>query len=267
LINKGGMKISDIIQVLEAKAPRHYQEEYDNSGLIAGDITGECRGVLVCLDCTEEIIQEAIEKKCNLIVSHHPLIFRPLQRLHPEDGTGRALIAAIKADIAIYAIHTNLDNILSGVNATIADRLGLINRKILQPRTGQPDVGSGMIGDLRKEITEQQLLRDLKAAFNIPVIRHSPLTGKPVSRIALCGGSGSFLISSALEQLAGFFISADIRYHSFFEGEREMVIADIGHYESEQFTIDLLYQVILEKYPNFAVLKSGIVTNPVNYYI
>jgi dinuclear metal center YbgI/SA1388 family protein len=261
------MKISDIIDHLETIAPRHYQEEYDNSGLIAGDITTECNGVLVCLDCTEEIVKEALAKKCNLIISHHPLIFRPVRRIHPANESGRTLIAAIKFDVAIYAIHTNLDNIISGVNATIADRLGLKNREILLPKADDMSVGSGLIGDLEKPVPEAQFLKDLKDNFRIPVIKHSPLTGKPVFRVALCGGSGSFLISNALQKGAGFFVSADIKYHAFFEGEKEMVIADIGHYESEQFTIGLLYQVILKKFPNFAVLKSGIVTNPVNYYI
>ncbi|HEX3766722.1 MAG TPA: Nif3-like dinuclear metal center hexameric protein [Puia sp.] len=261
------MKISEIIDHLETIAPGHYQEEYDNSGLITGDVSSACHGVLISLDCTEEIVKEALEKKCNLIVSHHPLIFRPIRHIDPANETGRTLMAAIKSDIVIYAIHTNLDNIISGVNATIADRLGLTNREILIPREGQHSVGSGMIGDLVRPVSEQQLLKDLQTAFKIPVIRHSPLTGKPVSRVALCGGSGSFLISSALQQGAGFFISADIKYHAFFEGEKEMVIADIGHYESEQYTIELLCQVIVEKFPNFAVLKSGIVTNPVNYYI
>src|SRR5664279_224425 len=249
------MKISDIIDHLETIAPVYNQEAYDNSGLIAGDITKECCGVLVSLDCTEEIVREAIEKKCNLIISHHPLIFRPIRRIHPKDETGRTLMAAIRAGITIYAIHTNLDNIITGVNATIADRLRLINREILQPKTDQASVGSGLVGDLKTAVSESQLLKLLKEQFNIPVIRHSPLTGKPVSRVALCGGAGNFLISIALHRGAGFFISADLRYHSFFEGEKEMVIADIGHYESEQFTIDLLYQVILEKFPNFAAVS------------
>jgi dinuclear metal center YbgI/SA1388 family protein len=261
------MKISDIIQHLETIAPRHYQEEYDNSGLISGDISAECSGVLVSLDCTEDVVREAAERKCNLIVSHHPLIFRPLRSIHPENETGRTLIAAIRADITIYAIHTNLDNIITGVNATIADRLELTARKILLPRADQISVGSGLIGNLKIEIPETQLLGMLKEKFKIPVIRHSPLTGKPVLRVAVCGGSGSFLISNALQEGAGFFISSDIKYHAFFEGEKKMVIADIGHFESEQFTIGLLCQVILEKFPNFAVLKSGTVTNPVNYYI
>ncbi len=261
------MKIRDIIQQLESIAAPEYQEDYDNSGLIAGDVTTDCTGVLVSLDCTEELVREALEKKCNLIVSHHPLIFRPLRHITPENGTGKALIAAIKKDITIYAIHTNLDNVLSGVNASIADKIGLVNRKILIPREGLPSIGSGMIGDLKQAVSEKKLLKELKETFGIPVVRHSPLTGKPVSRVALCGGAGSFLISNALQAGAGFFISADIRYHEFFGGEGVMVIADIGHFESEQFTIDLLLDVILKKFPNFAVLKSGTVTNPVNYYI
>jgi dinuclear metal center YbgI/SA1388 family protein len=261
------MKIWEIIQQLEFFAPPEYQEGYDNSGLIAGDISKDCSGVLVSLDCTEDIIREAVQKKCNLIVSHHPLIFRPIRRIHPENATGRTLIAAIKADIAVYAIHTNLDNILSGVNASMADKLGLLNRKIMVPKPGRETVGSGLTGDLSKAIPEKEFLKQLKEQFGIPVIRHSPLTGKPVSRIGLCGGAGSFLISNALDIKVDFFISGDIKYHDFFEGEGKMVIADIGHFESEQFTIDLLYQVIHEKFPNFAVLKSGVVTNPVNYYI
>jgi dinuclear metal center YbgI/SA1388 family protein len=261
------MKISEIIQHLEAIAAPEYQEDYDNSGLITGDTQSDCTGVLVSLDCTEELIFEAVEKKCNLIVSHHPLIFLPLRRIIPGNGVGKALIAAIKKDITIYAIHTNLDNVIGGVNARIADKIGLQNRKILSPRTGDMSIGSGLIGDLKLPVSGPQILKQLKESFRIPVIRHSPLTGKPIYRVALCGGAGSFLIPNALQEGADWFISSDIRYHAFFNGEGKMVIADIGHYESEQFTMDLLHDVILEKFPNFAVLKSGIVTNPVNYYI
>ncbi len=233
------MKIRDIIQHLESFAPTKYQEDYDNSGLIAGDSNAECGGILVSLDCTEELIREALEKKCNLIVSHHPLIFRPLRNIKMEDGIGKALIAAIRNDITLYAIHTNLDNMIGGVNARIADKIGLINRKILIPKTEDGNIGSGLIGDLKNRVSGEQLLGLLKERFRIPVIRHSPLTGKPVSRLALCGGAGSFLISNALQESADFFISADIRYHEFFEAEGKMVIADIGHFESEQFTMDL----------------------------
>jgi dinuclear metal center YbgI/SA1388 family protein len=261
------MKISDVIQHLEDLAPLQYQEDYDNSGLIVGDVAADCTGICISLDCTEEGIQEAIDKKCNLFISHHPLIFRPVRTITPREGTGRALIAAIKAGITIYAIHTNLDNIPNGVNATIADRLNLTNRKILLPRKDLSSVGAGLVGDLVPALPEMELLEQLKRAFGIRVVRHSLLLGKPISRVAVCGGSGSFLISNALQAGAGFFVSADIKYHDFFCGEGQMVIADIGHFESEQFTVDLLHAVILKKFPNFAVLKSGKITNPVNYYI
>jgi dinuclear metal center YbgI/SA1388 family protein len=261
------MKIKEILSHLESFAPPGYQEDYDNSGLIAGNPEAECTGVLLSLDCTEDIIQEATDNRCNLVVSHHPLIFRALRSILSENSQGKTLVAAIKNDITIYAIHTNLDNIPAGVNATMADVIGLIKREILFPRAGDPGIGSGMIGNLKEPVPENEILKLIRKGFGIPVIRHSALTGQLISRVALCGGSGSFLISRALQQGAGFFISADIRYHEFFGGEGKMVIADIGHYESEQFTIDLLYKVILEKFPNFAVLKSGKITNPVNYYI
>ncbi len=261
------MKIKEILQHLEFLAPPEFQEDYDNSGMIAGDAEAVCTGVLLSLDCTEEIIQEALENKCNLVVSHHPLIFRPIRSISTENSQGKTLVAAIRNDINVYAIHTNLDNVPAGVNATMADMLGLKDREILLARPGDPGIGSGMIGNLKKPVSETEVLKLIRSGFGTPVIRHSPLTCEPVSRVALCGGAGSFLISRALQQGAEFFISADIRYHEFFNGEGKMVIADIGHYESEQFTIDLLYKVILEKFPNFAVLKSGKITNPVNYYI
>jgi dinuclear metal center YbgI/SA1388 family protein len=261
------MKISNVIQHLESFAALEYQEEYDNSGLITGSPELECTGVLISLDCTEDLIREAVDKNCNLIVSHHPLIFHPIRRITQENMTGRSIIAAIRADITIYAIHTNLDNIIDGVNARIADKLGLVNRKVLFPKTNGSSVGSGLIGDLENPITEENLLKHLKQTFNSLVIKHSLKRGKAVSRVALCGGAGSFLISNALRAKADFFITADVRYHEFFGAEGKMVIADIGHYESEQFTIDLLHEVIVRKFPNFAVLKSGIITNPINYYI
>src|SRR5664279_4377256 len=261
------MKIREIIQHLESFAPLEYQEEYDNSGLIAGDVSVECTGVLLNIDCTERLVQEAVEKKSNLIISHHPLIFHPIHCITPDSDTAKTLVAAIKADIVVYAIHTNVDNILTGVSACIADKLGLVNRRLLAPRKDLTAVGSGLLGDLENPLSEKLLLERLKMAFSTPVIRHSPLLGKTVTRVAICGGAGSFLISNALRENADFFISADIKYHEFFESQGKLVIADIGHFESEQFTVDLLHSVILEKYPNFAVLKSGTVTNPVNYYI
>ncbi len=261
------MIINEIIQYLESIAPPEYQESYDNSGLMVGDLERNCTGIIVCLDCTENTIREAGINNCNLIISHHPLIFRPVRRVTPENMTGRSVIAAVRADITIYSMHTNLDNVVSGVNSKIADKIGLVNRKVLIPKVNNASVGSGIIGDLRNPISEEQFLKNLKGLFLTNVIRFSSLRGKSVSRIAVCGGAGSFLIPNALQEKADIFITADVRYHDFFEGENKMVIADIGHFESEQFTVDLLHEVIVKKFPNFAVLKSGTISNPVNYYI
>jgi dinuclear metal center YbgI/SA1388 family protein len=200
------MKIEEIISCLEAIANPVHQEGYDNAGLITGNGSPTCSGILVTLDATEQVILEAMEKNCNLVVSHHPIIFGGLKKINGKNYVEKSVIAAIKNDIAIYAIHTNLDNIISGVNARIADKLGLVNRKILQPREGgAPSVGSGLAGDLKKAVSEKQLLKELKGKFGIPMIRHSPLTGRSVSRIAVCGGAGSFLIPNALQEGAGFF--------------------------------------------------------------
>jgi dinuclear metal center YbgI/SA1388 family protein len=279
------MKISDITLFLESLAPPAFQEDYDNCGLLLGSADADCSGVLISLDTTETVIEEAAEKECNLVVSHHPLIFRGIKRIGPETGAGRTIISAIKKNIGVYAIHTNLDNVLPGVNSEIARRLGLENLRFLLPkrvrdteentensqtdsqenRTGRT-AGSGLVGELPEPVEEQEFLRLLKQRFRIPLIRHTALSGRPVRRVAVCGGAGSFLITSALSIGADFFITADIRYHEFFEAEGKLVMADIGHYESEQYTTDLLFDAILKKFPNFAVLKAGTATNPVHYY-
>lgn len=364
------MKIAQIIQELEALAPLPLQESYDNAGLLTGLPQWECKGVLCTLDATEKVVKEAIEKKCNLIVAHHPIIFGGLKKINGKNYVERAVIAAIKNDIAIYAIHTNLDNVAHGVNKVIADKLGLINTSILSPKenllkklfvfvpleqvekvrdaifnagagnignysecsfgvegTGTfkanegtnpfageigsrhhekemkieaifpawlenkivsamikahpyeevaydvvaldnifQKVGSGMIGYLHENMGEQAFLAKLKTDFGLSVIRHTPLTGKPVQKVAVCGGAGSFLISRALNAGADFYITADVKYHEFFDANGRMVIADIGHFESEQFTIGFLAALLVEKFPTFAVLKSEIQTNPVQYF-
>ncbi|HVY74974.1 MAG TPA: Nif3-like dinuclear metal center hexameric protein [Puia sp.] len=265
------MKISSIVQALETLAPTALQEDYDNSGLQLGNIDNECSGVLISLDATETVVREAVEKKCNLVVSHHPLIFRGVKRIDPGVEPGRTIFAAIQHGIAIYAIHTNLDNVLPGVNSTMADRLGLVNRRFLSPRLpaerpGERPAGSGLLGELPQPLAETAFLDLLRERFNLVLIRHSALTGRPVQRVALCGGAGSFLIPNALLERADFFVSGDISYHRFFEAGERMVIADIGHYESEQFSVDLLHDLLVEKFPTFAVLKAGKPTNPVHYY-
>ncbi len=365
------MKIQEITAFLETVAPLMLQENYDNAGLLTGNPGWECTGILTTLDATEEVVKEAIEKKCNLIVAHHPIIFAGLKKITGKNYVEKTIITAIKNDIAIYAVHTNLDNVLHGVNAALADKLGLINRNVLQARYGtlkklftfvpvdhaekvrsaifaagggnisnysecsfnttgqgtfkpgegtnpftgkvgerhteeevkmemifpgwrQPDIisamiaahpyeevaydivaldntnqqaGSGLTGELPETTTETEFLKLLKEKFNLSVIRHTPLLNKPVKKIALCGGAGSFLFGAAAATGADFYVTGDIKYHEFFDANSRLVVADIGHYESEQFTIDLLFGILSQKFPTFAVLKTGVKTNPVHYFL
>ena len=365
------MLIKDILLQLEIIAPPSLQESYDNAGLLTGDTNWNCTGIITTLDATEEVVLEAIEKKSNLIVAHHPIIFGGLRKITGKNYVEKTIITAIKNNIAIYAIHTNLDNVLHGVNGAIADKLGLINRKILQPKnetlkklftfvpvefaenvrsaifnagggyisnysecsfniagqgtfkpgegsnpfTGKrgirhtedeikmemifpawqekailaalidthpyeevaydiialgnenQGIGSGMVGELPEPLSENEFLKVLKQKFDLSVIRHTTLLNKPVKKIALCGGAGSFLIGAALATGADFYITGDIKYHEFFDANGRLVIADIGHYESEQFTIDLLFEFLTRKFPTFAVLKTGVKTNPVHYFL
>ena len=364
------MQIAEIIFVLESFANPSLQEHYDNSGLITGTTEWECKGIICCLDATEDVVKEAVANKCNLIVAHHPIIFSGLKKINGKNYVEKTIITAIKNDIAIYAIHTNLDNIMEGVNGKMAKMIGLQKLSILSPkenslkklltfvpvekadvvrseifaagggqinnysecsfnvegtgtfRAGQgadpfvgalgkqhqekelkieviipayleerivaamkavhpyeevaydvvtlsnkhPQTGSGMLGELEQPTDEKAFLSHLKSIFGLSVIRHTALTGRLIKKVAICGGAGSFLISSALRLAADMFITSDIKYHEFFDANGRMVIADIGHYESEQFTISLLQEFLEQKFPTFAVLKTGIRTNPVHYF-
>lgn len=364
------MTINDIITHLETFAPLSYQESYDNSGLIIGSPAWPCSGALICLDATEAIIKEAIAKKCNLVIAHHPVIFKGLKKITGKNYVEKAVITAIKNDVAVYAIHTNLDNVQSGVNGKMADCLGLVNRSVLQTKAGtlkklitfvpldeigqvqdalfkaggghignysecsfsaegtgtfkagehtnpfagkqgerhyekeykievvfpaylegaltaamvathpyeeaaydvidlvnrHSGVGSGLIGELEHPVTENEFLQLLKQRFNLIYLRHSPLCGKPVKKVAVCGGAGSFLLPGALAANADIFVTSDLKYHEFFDANDRIVIADIGHYESEQFTTALLYEILKKLFPTFAVLKTEHNTNPVHYF-
>lgn len=364
------MQISAIIGFLESLAHPSLQESYDNAGLITGDPSWNCTGIICSLDATEEVINEAIGKKCNLVVAHHPIIFSGLKKINGKNYVEKAVIAAIKNDIAIYAIHTNLDNVMHGVSGKMADLLGLQNRSILSPRSStlkklftfvpvdkvetvkqaifsagggnisnysecsftvegvgtfkagpgtdpyvgkigeqhkekegrievifpahleaaiikamiashpyeevafdvvsldnrHPAVGSGLVGELANPMDEKAFLAELKSIFKLKFLRHSPLTRKMIKRVALCGGAGSFLISKALATGADAYVTADMKYHEFFDANGKLLVTDIGHYESEQFTIDLLAEYLDQKFPTFAVLKTGVMTNPVNYF-
>jgi dinuclear metal center YbgI/SA1388 family protein len=364
------MKISQVISFLEQQAHPSLQEGYDNAGLITGQPGWDCTGVICSLDATEEVIQEAITKKCNLVVAHHPIVFGGLKKINGKNYVEKTIITAIKNDIAIYAIHTNLDNIISGVNGKMAAMLGLQQVSILSPKentlkklftfvrvekaeavrqaifsaggghignysecsfnaegigtfkagegtnpfvggigeqhkekevkieiifpawlegklvaamkqahpyeevaydvvnlaNSNNKVGAGIMGFLSDPLTETAFLTKLKEVFNASVVRHSHFTGKPVHCVALCGGAGSFLISKALAAGVDAFVTADLKYHEFFDANGKMLLADIGHYESEQFTINLLQEILEQNFPTFAVLKTEVKTNPVQYF-
>jgi dinuclear metal center YbgI/SA1388 family protein len=363
------MTIQDVTNYLEFIAPLQYQESYDNAGLIVGDYKNDVSGVLVCLDSTEEIVDEAIERKCNLIVAHHPIVFSGLKKITGKNYIERTVIKAIKNDIAIYAIHTNLDNMLDGVNEIIGRKLGLINTQILLPssnnlrklityvpvdylekvreslfnsgagkignydecsfssrgegtfRAGDDtnafvgekgkrhleseqkleviypidkqgavlsslsnshpyevpaydilqlqnvnsDIGAGLIGDLENGIDELTFLKSLKIKMKTDCVRYTEIRGKRIKKVALCGGSGSFLLKDAINQKADVFITGDFKYHEFFDAENRIVIADVGHFESEQYTIELLADKLKEKFTTFGVCFTEVNTNPVNY--
>lgn len=364
------MKIKDLTRFLEGIAPLALQESYDNSGLLVGDPETEVTQVLIALDCTEDVVDEAIREGCNLIITHHPIIFKGLKRLTGANYIERVVIKAIRHGIALYAIHTNLDNVTGGVNSKIADKLGLEAQAILSPkqdtlkklvvfvprshveqvrqslfdagagqignydqcsfnaagygtfRAGQAaqphvgeigeqhreeetrievifpvhlerhiilsmyeahpyeevaydlyrlenvhrEIGSGMIGNLPAALEPLEFLELLKQNLGAKIIRHTALPDRPIQRVAVCGGSGGFLLKDAIRSGADVFVTADYKYHEFFDADGKILIADVGHFESEQFTQELLLEIIQKKFPTFAVRLTGIDTNPINYY-
>jgi len=355
MAKKVKMKIKELTNFLEIVAPPSLQEDYDNAGLIVGNPNDEIKGVLICLDSTEAIIDEAIAKKCNVVVAHHPIVFRGMKRFNGKTYIERVVMKAIKNDIAIYAIHTNLDNVYyKGVNAKIAERLGLQNTQILAPKSGlkkiftfvptehsekvraalfeagagdipnfknlsyatvgvgtnnqaggaqvkleftfpdtkqhaiikalqeshphdnvpydiisienkNAEIGSGMIGTLKKPIHEKEFLNKVKKQMRAGCVKYTKLRRRKVHKVAVCGGSGGFLLKDAIRQGADVFITSDYKYHEFFDADGKIVIADIGHYESEQFTIELLFDIISQKFSTFAAYFTEVNTNPVNY--
>ncbi len=363
------MNVGAITDYLETIAPISYQESYDNSGLLIGEKRTEATGAIFTLDVTEAVVDEAIALGYNLIIAHHPLIFKPLKRINGSNEVGRCLIKAVKNDIAIYAAHTNLDNAPEGVNAMICKKLGMVLAKILEPvgemlkkivvfvpvdhaekvrnelfkagagrlgeysscsfnssgqgtfkagdtanpYVGQPGelhveeeikievlcenhnldrvlnamiqshpyeevaydvyplsnknqyVGAGMIGELSEPMDEMSFLHKVKDTFGPGCVKYSPLTNKKIKKVAVCGGSGNFLISNALAAGADAFITGEIKYHDYFMAENKILLIEAGHYETEQFTKELLHQVVKEKFTTFATRISAIPTNPVNY--
>lgn len=268
--NKNIMLVRELIDFFEAIAPSSFQESYDNVGLITGSPNTEISGIITCLDATEAVIDEAISLNCNVVVAHHPIVFRGIKKLNGTNYVERVVIKAIKHDIAIFAIHTNLDNVYDhGVNTIIANRLNLNNLEILDPKQNllhnNKKVGSGMIGKLKYPMEESAFLQYLKEKMDLKVVKHTALLGKPIENVAVCGGSGSFLLQRAIEQNADVFVTSDFKYHEFFDAENKIIIADIGHYESERFTFEYLKSLIIQNFSIFAVHSTSVNTNPVLY--
>lgn len=260
------MIVRDIIDCITEIAPLHWQEDYDNAGLQVGDAKAETRKALIALDVTESVIQEAIRKGCDLVISHHPLIFRGLKHLTPNTYIERAVMNAIKHDIAIVSMHTNLDNSYLGVSRILAERLGLENLRLLQPSPMEPEhCGAGMVGEFPLAMTEIEFLGRVAECVGSPCVRHSALSGKKIQKVALCGGSGSPFIGDALHCGADAYLTADIKYHDFFAPDG-LLLVDAGHFETEQFTKELIKVLIQKKFPTFAAEIAETNTNAVHYF-
>jgi len=258
------MKISQITKIIEEFAPLTLQDDFDNSGLQVGDVSQPLEGILLCLDVTPEVIDEAIELDCNLIISHHPLLFRQLRTLTGKNYIERCVIKACKNDIVIYSAHTNLDNAFGGVNFYLAEKIGLQNIRFLKP-INDAIGGAGAIGELVAPEDEESFLERIKDIFQLKNLKHSPFTGKMVQEVAICGGSGAFLIPDAIEAGADVFLTGEARYNDYYDVEDLLLLATLGHYETEHYTKQLVFDIISKKIPNFAIHFSNVNTNPVNY--
>ena len=258
------MKVKDIISVIEEFAPLSVQESWDNSGLCGGSPDDDVTSVLLGLDCTPALVDEAVAFGADMIVTHHPLIFKGVRKISPEDQTGEAIIKAIRAGISIYAAHTSADKVLAGVSGAMAERLGLKNVRILDE--DGDGTGLGTVGEFEVPMTSEEAVAFVKERFGLKVLKASkPVDGK-IERVAMCGGSGGSLIGEAMKSGAQLYISGDISYHNFFTGPHFMIM-DIGHYESEIEIVDILFSLIRKKFPTFAVrITQNVNSNPIYYF-
>ena len=244
-------QISEIINYLDETFHPEYQEDYDNSGFLLGDSSEECRGVLVALDLTADVVAEAKACGANLIVTHHPFIFKGIKRITESDTLGSIILNLIRSHIAVYAAHTNLDNLPWGVSGILAEKIGLQHCRILKPFEGNTEVGAGIVGELDAPMPTDSFLLKVKELTGLPTVRYAGGSGK-VRRVALCGGSGSEFIADALASGADIYLTADLKYHDFQLATDTMALADIGHYESEQFAKEIISRAISKKFSNFA---------------
>ena len=259
------MRVKEITDVLEAFAPLSIQESWDNSGLCIGSPEDPVSGVLIGFDCTPALIDEAIAAGCNMVVTHHPLIFKGLKQISADDPVGEAVMKAIRGGVAVYAAHTTADKVIAGVSGAMARRLGLQDVEILTPEEG--GTGLGVVGNFPEPLTAEEFIVLVKERFGLQVVRSSRLIDMPVSRVAMCGGAGASEIGAARRSGAQAYLSGDISYHCFFT-PKDFMVLDIGHFESEVDIVDILFEVLRKKIPNFAVRRSDTVrrSNPVHYH-
>ena len=261
------MKIKEVLCALEQFAPLPLQEDWDNAGLQVGLTEADVSGALLCLDVNENIIDEAVRKQCNLVVAHHPLLFKGLKTISDADYVQRTVMKAIMNKVVVVAMHTNMDNAKGGVNYKIAEKLKLQDVKFFatMQRAGT-EAGSGVIGQLEKEMTAVELMDELKSVFHTSVVKGNELLKRPIRKVAICGGAGDFLLQQAIDEGADAFITGEMHYHVCFGHEQQLQIAVIGHYESEQFTAEIFRDIISNAWPQLPIFIAETNTNPVNNY-
>ena len=261
------MKIQELLSALEVFAPLPLQESWDNAGLQVGVTEAEVSGALLCLDVTESIVDEALAKGCNLIVSHHPLLFRGLKTISDLTDVQRTVRKAIQHDVAVVSMHTNMDNAEGGVNYKMAAKLGLRDVRFLAPRTvGDVTCGSGVVGELEHPLSARDFIDHVKRTFGVVCVQTNELLERPVSRVALCGGAGDFLLDEAVNAAADAFITGEMHYHQYFGYEQRVQICVIGHYQSEQYTTEIFRDIINDRCPGVRTEIAETVTNPIHYY-
>ncbi len=259
------MNIKEIIEALEQLAPLPLQESYDNAGLQCGLTEAEATGALLCLDVTEEVVAEAVDLGCNIIVSHHPLLFHGLKQIGDGTYVQRCIRLAVKNDITIYAAHTNLDNAVDGVNFKIAEKLGLIDVAFHAHDGASDKAGHSpfVIGYLPQAEDSLAFLQRVKQAFGVEALQHNALLDRPIQSVAICGGAGDFLLDDAIAADADAFITGEMHYHMWFGHEQEIQIAVLGHYESEQYTREIFRDTIERVAPTLQVFDTQVRTNPI----
>ena len=261
------VKIQDVVVALERFAPLPLQEGFDNAGLQVGLTETEVSGALLCLDVTESVVEEAVSRGCNLIVSHHPLLFHPLRQIADKNDVQRLVRKAIRHDITILSMHTNMDNAKGGVNFKIAEKMGLDNCQLFcEKQVGDIQGGSGVVGEFSEPLTAMQFVEHLKTVFEVKCVMAKQLLERPIKRVAICGGAGSFLLPEAIAFGADAFVTGEMHYHEYFAHEQEIQIAVIGHYQSEQYTAELFEEIIREACPGLKTCITRINTNPIQYF-